>query len=116
MTALHDGDRTGSKAEPTNGAAAGRTGRLPSRRALLGAVGASVATALAGCTAGTAPTAGDGRRARDDPETLVDTTAEVPAASAESFQFDLGSERWVSVAARLTDRDVDVKRDGPAGR
>jgi hypothetical protein len=113
MSALHsDDERTGSGSEPTDTAGTGRTERSPSRRAVLGAVGASVATALAGCTAGADPDGGT--RSQDDTETLVDTTAEIPSPGHESFRFDLGSEQRVAVAAQLTDRNVDVKRDGPA--
>lgn len=108
MSALHltaDDDRTDADAAP----AASRT----SRRAVLGAVGATLTAALAGCTATGAPEgSGEGPRTESGP--LVDTRTRVEAGSAASHRFSLETERWVSVAATLTDRPLEVKRDGPA--
>lgn len=106
MSALHltaDDDRTDADAAP----AASRT----SRRAILGAVGATLTAALAGCTATGAPE--ESGRPRTESGPLVDTRTRVEAGSAASHRFSLGTERWVSVAATLTDRPLEVKRDGP---
>ena len=65
--------------------------------------------AVAGCTAA------DGRDRPSDRETeLVDGTLRVPPGSHGSRGFSLPGERWLTVGASLSDRSVDVKRDGPA--
>jgi hypothetical protein len=103
MTALHpaaDSERTDTDAIPT----------APSRRRFLGAVGAGLAAALAGCSATATP--GGTERAGRSP--LVDTTVRVEPGQATAQRFSLDGERWVTVAATLSDRSVKVKQDGPA--
>jgi hypothetical protein len=45
---------------------------------------------------------------------LVDETAAVEPGEYETFEFELDAERWMSVRATLSDRSVDVKKDGPS--
>lgn len=97
MSALHTADNE------TDSDHTDRSGRYP-RRTILGAVGGGIA-ALAGCTADAAPSA--------DGTTLLDTTAEVDPGRYDSFRFELPGERWVTTEAALSDRSLDVKRDGP---
>lgn len=41
-------------------------------------------------------------------------TLRVPPGSHGTREFSLPGERWLTVGASLSDRSVDVKRDGPA--
>ena len=81
----------------------------PSRREVLGALGTGLAAAVAGCAGG------DERGPSSDRETeLVSGTLRIPPGSHGSRGFSLPGERWLTVGASLSDRSVDVKRDGPA--
>lgn len=77
-----------------------------SRRRLLGAAAVAFGTALSGCTA-------TGAR-RDDEDTLIDETLRVDPGRYEAVPFALEDDRRLTVEATLSDRSVDVKRDGPA--
>jgi hypothetical protein len=79
-----------------------------SRRDVLGALGTGAVAAVAGCTDGTGPT----RRASG--KRLVDGTLRLETGTYGTRAFTLADERWLTVAATLSDRSVDVKRDGPA--
>lgn len=76
------------------------------RRALLGALGAGVLAAVAGC--------GTGGDRRAGSRSLVDRTVRVPAGGYETVRFELARDRWVTVDAALSDADGDVRNDGPA--
>jgi hypothetical protein len=65
--------------------------RRTARRRLLGALGTGLAAAVAGCAGG------DG-----------------DASPSSDRETELPGERWLTVGASLSDRSVDVKRDGPA--
>jgi hypothetical protein len=77
-----------------------------SKRSVLRTVGVGVGTTVAGCT-----TEG-GQHATTPP--LLDETAAVKPGEYEAFEFELDAERWMSVSATLSDRSVDVKKDGPS--
>jgi len=77
-----------------------------SRRRLLGAAAVTFGTALSGCTA-------TGAR-RFDEDTLVDERVRVEPGRYEAIRFALEDDRRLTVGATLSDRSVDVKRDGPA--
>jgi len=80
-----------------------------SRRAVLGALGAGLSAAVAGCTTG------DGDAHSPNAETeLVSGRLRVPPGGHGTRGFSLPGERWLTVGASLSDRSVDVKRDGPA--
>ena len=80
--------------------------RIP-RRGVVAALGTGLVAALAGC-------AGGGPSSRSPATELVGGTLRVPPGAYESVEFSLDGERWVTVGAALSDRPVDVKRDGPA--
>jgi hypothetical protein len=101
MSALHA--TADSDASDTDAALPGT-----SRRSVLGAVGTALLGSLAGCVA-----AADGT-GQPATSTLVGTTLRVPPGRSASRRFTLDGERWVTVAATLSDRSVDVKQDGPA--
>jgi hypothetical protein len=86
------------------------SGRGTSRRGVLGALGAGLSAAIAGCTAADA----DGRRSPGAESELVSGTLRIEPGSHETRGFSLPGERWLTVSASLSDRSVDVKRDGPA--
>ena len=77
---------------------------------VLGALGAGLSAAAAGCTA----EGGDASRSPDRGTELVSGTLRVPLGSYGTRGFSLPGERWLTVGASLSDRSVDVKRDGPA--
>jgi hypothetical protein len=79
-----------------------------SRRSVLGAVGTALLGSLAGCAAAA------GETGQPEGPTLVGTTLRVAPGRSASRRFTLDDERWVTVAATLSDRSVDVKQDGPA--
>ena len=82
----------------------------PSRREVLGALGTGLAAAVAGCAGG----GGDASPHPDRETTLVSGTLRIPPGSHGTRGFSLSGERWLTVGASLSDRSVDVKRDGPA--
>lgn len=81
-----------------------------SRRRIVGALGTALVAAVAGCTADD----GDASRSPDAETELVGGTLRVPPGSHGTRGFSLPGERWLTVGAVLSDRSVDVKRDGPA--
>jgi hypothetical protein len=81
-----------------------------SRRAVLGAFGVGLSAAVAGCTHDD----GNATPSADRETELVSGTLRVPPGSHGSRGFSLPDERWLTVGASLSDRSVDVKRDGPA--
>lgn len=76
-----------------------------SRRTVLGTAGTAVATALAGC----AVEASQQQR----PTELVSETVRVEPGKHEAVEFRLDDEQWTTVTAYLSDRSVDIKKDGP---
>lgn len=81
--------------------------RRTSRRRVVGSLGTGLLGAVAGCT-------GE-RPSRGATETeLVSGTLRIPSGEYETAGFSLDGERWLTVGAALSDRSVDVKRDGPA--
>ena len=86
-----------------------------SRRAVLGALGVGLSAAVAGCTTGNGNGTGAGDARSPGAETeLVSGTLRIRPGSHETRGFSLPGERWLTVGASLSDRSVDVKRDGPA--
>lgn len=81
-----------------------------SRRGVLGMLGAGLSAAVAGCTAA----GGSRSRSPESETTLVSGTLRIPPGSHGAREFSLPGERWLTVSASLSDRSVDVKRDGPA--
>lgn len=77
-----------------------------SRRSVLCTVGVAVGTAIAGCAA---------EANRQSTSTrVIDETARVKPGQYEAFEFELDEARWTTVSANLSDRSVDVKKDGPS--
>jgi hypothetical protein len=107
MPALHSTAGSGSTDADTRTTAASTAA---SRRRFLGTAGAVLAGALAGCSAAATP----GETGRTNRSLLVDTTVRVDPGQAAARRFTLDGERWVAVAATLSDRSVKVKQDGPA--
>jgi hypothetical protein len=81
-------------------------GALRSRRAFVGTAGLAIGTVLTGCTASET----DGRTASGH---IIEETARVKPGEHEAFEFELDASQWVTVSASLSDRSVDVKKDGP---
>lgn len=83
--------------------------RRASRRRIVGALGTGLVAAVAGCTG-----SGPSRRSRESGTELVSGTLRVPPGTYETVGFSLADERRLTVGAALSDRSIDVKRDGPA--
>lgn len=76
-----------------------------SRRSVLGTIGVSIVTTVAGCAAEA------GREPAST--TVVDVTARVEPGHYEAFEFELDDAGWTTVSAHISDRSVELKDDGP---